>query len=107
MKLLSTLKNGKLTLFLSGELDHHAARGVVSNIEEMIDDYFPRDCVIDMSDLSFMDSSGIAVILKTYKRMNELGGRTWLEGVNSQPLRVIDASGIDRMVPITRKEERG
>ena len=48
-----------------------------------------------------MDSSGIAIILKLHKRMNALGGRLFVQNVQSQPMRVLDASGIDRIIEIS------
>lgn len=101
MKMTAKMTGTKLIIFLAGELDHHAARQVQKQIEEKLETGLPRDCVIDMSELSFMDSSGIAVVLKTYKRMRELGGRFWVENVPPQPLRVLDASGIERIIKIT------
>lgn len=101
MKILSTFRDGRLTLFLNGELDHHSAKGVMKKLDGIIDEYLPRDCVLELSGLSFMDSSGIAVILKVHKRLNEMGGRAWVENPLSQPLRVIDTSGIDRIVKIS------
>lgn len=101
MKVLSSYRDGRLNLYLQGELDHHEARSSMARIEQMIDEYLPRDCAVDMSGLTFMDSSGIAVILKIAKRLNQMGGRAWFENPSVQPLRVIDASGIDRIVRIT------
>lgn len=95
-----TFSNGKLLLKLSGELDHHAAKKAMAAIGEKIDVYLPRDCVLDLRELRFMDSSGIAVILRTYKRMNEIGGRAWVENVPAQPMRVLEASGIERIIKI-------
>jgi len=69
-------------------------------IEDFIDEYLPRDTVLDMSGLTFMDSSGIALLLKVERRMRETGGRVFVQDPAKQPLRVIDASGIDRMIPI-------
>ena len=89
-----------LLLELSGELDHHEARCTLNTIDELLDEYLPRDCVLDMAGLSFMDSSGIAVIIRTSRRMKALGGRVWIENPAKQALRVIDASGIDRLVPV-------
>ena len=83
-----------------GELDHHEARCAIRTIDELMDEYLPRDCVLDLNGLSFMDSSGIAVIIKLNQRMKSLGGRMWVENPAKQPLRVIDASGIDRLVPV-------
>ena len=101
MKILTSFDNGRLTLFLRGELDHHGAKDSMKKLDKLIDENLPRDCVMDLSGLTFMDSSGIAVILKVYKRMHEMGGKAWVENAPPQPLRVIDASGIDRIVKIT------
>lgn len=105
MKVLSSFREGRLTLYLKGELDHHEAAAVLRKITRTLDDYLPRDCVIDMAGLTFMDSSGIALILKISRLMAETGGRAWVENARSQPLKVIDASGIDRLVKIAVAEE--
>lgn len=100
MDIRTTYLSGRLTLYLTGELDHHEARCAIHTIDELMDEYLPRDCVLDLNGLSFMDSSGIAVIIKLNQRMKSLGGRMWVENPAKQPLRVIDASGIDRLVPV-------
>ena len=101
MKIASAFADGKVRLYLSGELDHHAARMIMADIEEKLDMLLPRDCVLDLRDLTFMDSSGIAIVMKTYRRMNQLGGRLWVENVPPQPMKVLDASGIDRLIEIS------
>ena len=93
-------EEGVLLLCLGGELDHHAARAAMEEIEEQIERRLPRDCTLDLRELSFMDSSGIALILKTYRRMNEIGGRLWVRNVPAQAMRVLEASGIERIVSI-------
>ena len=99
--LISTdYSSGRLTIRLSGELDHHGSREAMQKIDVLIDEYLPRDTAIDMSGLSFMDSSGIALILRTERRMREMGGRVAVLNPGKQPLRVIDASGIDRLIQV-------
>ena len=100
MKISTRYADGKLAIFLSGELDHHSARQAMETITEAIDGSLPRQVLLDMSGLSFMDSSGIAVIIRVSRRMKNLGGRAWIENPARQPQRVIDASGIDRLVPV-------
>ncbi len=90
-----------MRISLGGDLDHHEARGLIGKIENRLEDSMPRDCILDMCNVKFMDSSGIAVILRINKRMRELGGRLWVENVPSQPLRVMDAAGIDRLISIS------
>ena len=60
-----------------------------------------KTILIDFQDVTFMDSSGIAVLLKTYKRMQAAGGRMWVEHVPPQPLKVLDAAGLDRIIKIS------
>lgn len=100
MNISTAFSAGRLTIYLAGELDHHEARCTIRSIDELLDEYLPRDCVLDLSGLSFMDSSGIAVIIRISRRMKALGGRAWIENPAKQPQRVIDASGIDRLVPV-------
>lgn len=100
MNVKTSFAAGRLTVYLAGELDHHEARSTMRAIDDVLDEYLPRDCVLDLKGLSFMDSSGIAIIVRVRGRMKSLGGRVWIENPARQPLRVIDASGIDRLVPV-------
>ena len=100
MELHTSYEAGRLTIYLSGELDHHEARCAMLKIDELLDEYLPRDCALNLSGLKFMDSSGIALIVRVSRRMQILGGRAWIEDPARQPQRVIDAAGIDRLVPI-------
>ena len=100
MNISTAYSSGRLTAFFSGELDQHEARGAMRSLEELLDAYLPRDLVLDLSGLNFMDSSGIALIIRVSRRVKEMGGRMWIENPAKQPRRVIDASGIDRLIPV-------
>ncbi|MBR0354380.1 MAG: STAS domain-containing protein [Oscillospiraceae bacterium] len=100
MKFSTSFSAGRLTIYLSGELDQHEARQTGACIAELIDEYLPRDCALDLSGLTFMDSSGIAVIVRANKQVKSLGGRLWVENPAGQALRVLDAAGLDRMIPV-------
>ncbi len=100
MNIRQSFQTGRLTVYLSGELDHHEARETLRALDELLDEYLPRECALDLSGLSFMDSSGIALIVRLQRRMRDLGGRAWVENPARQPRRVIDASGVDRLVPV-------
>ena len=105
MKVLSSYREGRLTLYLQGELDHHEAAAALRRSSRTLDDYLPRDCAIDLSGLTFMDSSGVALILRIARLLAETGGRAWVENAGRQPLKVIDASGIERVVPVKSAAE--
>ncbi len=101
MNISSSYFSGRLTLFLSGELDHHEARGLLGSIDDLIEEFMPRECVLELSGLSFMDSSGIAVIVRSAEKMRLLRGRLSIENPSAQVMRVLEAAGIERLVPVT------
>ena len=104
MQIYTNYEDGRLTLYLQGELDHHEAKNAMKTIDQILDELLPRHCAIELSELSFMDSSGIALILKVYQRLKDMGGRAWIENADKQPLKVIDASGIERIIKISVKQ---
>lgn len=106
MKIAKRYEKGKLTIFLYGELDHHAARSTMRAINDLVDAELPRQVVLDFGGLSFMDSSGIALILKLKRLMEICGGEVWVEHANRQVLRVLEASGIGKIVPIAMETGR-
>ena len=100
MTIRSAYAAGRLTIWLVGELDHHAARHTMQSITELLDEYLPRECALELSELRFMDSSGVALIVRVSRRMRELGGRVWIENPTGQARRVLDCAGIERLVQV-------
>ena len=103
MKIGKHYDDGTLRIYLYGELDHHAARGTMKAIGDMMSDALPRRTVLDLGGLSFMDSSGIALILKAHRMARAQLGTIWVEHPNGQVLRVLEASGITRIVPVAQE----
>ncbi len=100
MQFTSFLENRRLTIALTGEIDHHRARSYIERIAAKIDAYMPEECVLDFSDVTFVDSSGIAVVINSMRRMAQIEGKLMLTGISEQPMRVFRTSGIDKLVSI-------
>ncbi len=100
MQFTSYLQNGKLTVALTGEIDHHRAKTCMNAITGKIEAYTPKICVLDFQEVTFMDSSGIAVVINTLRQMNRLEGKLILAGLNNQPMKVFRTSGIDKLVEL-------
>lgn len=100
MRLTSFLQDGKLTIALAGEIDHHCAREYISAIKAKIEAYIPTVCVLDFTDVSFMDSSGIAVIINALRCMNKIDGSLNVCALREQPKRVFIAAGMDKLINI-------
>ncbi len=100
MRLTSFLDNGSLTVVLTGEIDHHCAKALIQGIEGKIEAYKPHSCTLDFQEVTFMDSSGIAVVINTLRTMTRIDGELFLTGLQSQPMKVFRASGVDKLVHI-------
>jgi stage II sporulation protein AA (anti-sigma F factor antagonist) len=100
MRFTSYLEDKRLTVALTGEIDHHCAKRYMAAIISKIEIYCPKICILDFQDVSFMDSSGIAVAINAMRSMQKIGGKLILERLKPQPLKVILASGIDKLIEI-------
>lgn len=100
MQLTSLLQDGRLTIILTGEIDHHRAKQYIQTITAKIEAYTPHICVLDFQDVTFMDSSGIAVVINALRQMNKIEGKLILSGIQSQPRKVFRTSGLDKLVEI-------
>jgi stage II sporulation protein AA (anti-sigma F factor antagonist) len=98
MQVVYTNMDKQLTNRLLGELDHHAAKQAMQDIGGIIDTNLPKTCILDLSGVTFMDSSGIAVILRTRQRINEINGSLSVKGTPPQAKRVLDSTGIYKIV---------
>ena len=92
-----TYANGVLTARLYGEIDHHIAPKIRSEIDLKCESLRPARLVLDFKAVSFMDSSGIGLIMGRYRCISLLGGR--LEVVNIPPSlkKIFTLSGIESL----------
>ena len=100
MQFTSYLQDGRLTIALTGEIDHHRARSYIEGIAAKIEAYTPEECILDFSEVTFVDSSGIAVVINSMRQMAQIEGRLELTGIGEQPMKVFRTSGIDKLVQI-------
>lgn len=97
---VSCLEEGRtVTAQVTGEIDHHAARMLMTELGSRVDAAMPRELTLDLGGVSFMDSSGIAVVLRTWKQMRQLGGSMALRNVPPQAAKVLRAAGVDKLLP--------
>ena len=92
--------NRILTISLSGDIDYHRVKGLLQNLDQELDEVLPRQVVVNCSGVTFMDSSGIAILLRLRQRMEALSGTLQVTGLNEQPARVLRAAGLHRLIPI-------
>lgn len=100
MKIQEQVRDRALLLSFSGEVDHHGVRDTLRCMERSIDVALPKTLTLDFSGVTFMDSSGIALILRSRQKMQLLEGNVLLRNVPQQARRVLEAAGLNRLLNI-------
>ena len=94
-----------LTVFLSGEIDHHTAAPMREKIDADIIKSTPSELILDFSGVTFMDSSGIGLIMGRHRLMLSLEGDLRLQGASPRMERMIRLAGLDKL-PIWEEETK-
>lgn len=90
----------KLTVFLGGEIDHHHAKELRDAIDFAVREQYPPVVVLDFRSVTFMDSSGIGLIMGRSRLMEEYGGTLEIHNPSQQIRKVLRISGADRLAVI-------
>ena len=94
-----------LTLKLSDEIDESKTDKLRRKIDNEITRFLPRKVIFDFSNVSFMDSAGIGMLLGRYKVIKMIGGQLELANVNKQIERIFEISGILKIIPLVKNNE--
>ena len=94
-----------LTAFLSGEIDHHTAAGMRQQIDYAVERGSAETLRLDFSGVTFMDSSGVGLVMGRYRLMCSRGGTTRVQNATPPVMRMLKLAGLDRL-PVWEKEEK-
>ncbi|MPM31727.1 Anti-sigma F factor antagonist [bioreactor metagenome] len=98
MPVTCTSRDRLLTVAISGEVDHHGAKAIMLELDRQINQCLPKNLTLDLSGVTFMDSSGIAVLLRAWRKMGELEGSVSVLGTPPQAAKVLRTAGVSRFV---------
>lgn len=90
----------EVTAYLIGDIDHHTAKDMREEIDNCLERGRPKLLNLDFRDVSFMDSSGIGLVMGRYRLMQELDGEVRIYNVSSHIKRVMRLAGLDRLAQI-------
>ena len=101
------IEDGVLEIKLTGEIDHHSAVSVRADIDGLIFELRPQKVVLDLSEISFMDSSGLGLIMGRYALIKDFGGVLTLRAPTVAVMKILSLAGMERMIKIENaiKEE--
>ena len=97
-------KNKFLFVYLSGEIDHHSAIDIRMEIDKKISQLKPKKLILDYSDITFMDSSGIGLIMGRHRLMKSIAGETEVTNVPPKMYKVVKLSGIEKIGKVSVKQ---
>lgn len=86
-----------MTAWLSGEIDHHSARQLREQVDSAVEHMGPKHLRLDFGGVSFMDSSGIGLIMGRYRLMQMYGGTMSVTGMSERIARVMRMAGLDKL----------
>ena len=98
MEINASRRGQRVIVHLSGELDHHSASRVRGALDLMLRDVSVREMQLDMTQVTFMDSAGLGVVLGRYKTLSARGGRMIVSGVRTSIDRIFRMSGLYALV---------
>ena len=98
MKLQINIMDRVLIAAPEGELDHLQAERLKSQIDAAFEKSPCKHIVLDMGKVSFMDSSGIGMIIGRYKNVEKQGGQLALANMNETITKLFEISGLAKIV---------
>lgn len=105
MECIYVPKDKQLTLKIEEEIDEHATEKLRRKIDNEITRFLPRKVIFDFSNVTFMDSAGIGMLLGRYKIIKMLGGQLELLNVNKQIEKIFEISGMLKIIPLIKNNE--
>ena len=92
-----------LAIEITEEIDHHTTEKIRRRADYEIQRHMPRKVILDFSNVAFMDSAGIGMIMGRYKLTTMLGGTIELVNVKPNVEKILKMSGVLKIIPICEK----
>ena len=93
----STYENKSLTVFLNGEIDKHTSTSLRQEIDSQTEALRPQKLSLDFSNVKFMDSSGIGLIMGRFRQMSLIGGKLEVVNLPLNLKRMVNLAGIQTL----------
>lgn len=103
VRIISTRE--RVTAFLEGEIDHHSAADIRSDIDSALIQYKPNLLKLDYGDVTFMDSSGIGLIMGRYRLVQNFGGKLIVTNLSPQIYKIMKLAGLEKIAKISKRED--
>ena len=92
-----------LTVMLDGEIDHHRAKEIREKIDDAIEFNMPSLLILDFGGVTFMDSSGIGLVMGRYRLLQKKGAKLNLTNLPPNIYKVMKLAGIEKLAKIEKE----
>ena len=99
----TVFNSGRLTVYLSGDIDHHEARKIREYTDAIIQEKKPSDLHLNFASVHFMDSSGIGLIMGRYRIMQLYGGKVRVVSVPESLRKMMELAGLGSLDVLERR----
>ena len=99
-------KDKHLVFEIEEEIDEYSVQNLKRRMDNEIQRYMPKEVIFDFSNVSFMDSAGIGLVIGRYKLIDMIGGELRVANVSSQIQKIFEMSGLLRLIPIECKNKK-
>lgn len=106
MKITYIKKDKRLIFEIEEDIDECCVQKIRRRIDNEIQRYMPKEVIFDFSNVSFMDSAGIGLIIGRYKLINMIGGELKIANVNTQIQKIFEMSGLLRLIPVEQNDKK-
>ena len=103
MSVRISVKGEVVSAYLDGELDHHNAAEMREAIDNAIEMNMPSLLVLDFSAVTFMDSSGIGLVMGRYRTLAKSGAELHITGASPQIHKMLKLAGIEKLAKVEGK----
>ncbi len=100
MKVSAKVNKDNLYIYLEGEIDHSVAGELRVKLDEYLTSVRVKNVILNMKDLSFMDSTGVGLIMGRYKKLKQNNISMFINEPNKQIDKVLKVSGLYSIIPL-------
>ena len=104
MNCVYTPSDKLLEIEITEEIDHHTTEKIRRRVDYEIQRHMPRKTIFDFNNVTFMDSAGIGMIIGRYKISSAFGGTLELINVRPNIKRILEMSGVSKLVGMNEPE---
>lgn len=96
----------QLVFKIDEDIDECCVQKIRRRLDNEIERYMPKETIFDFSNVTFMDSAGIGLLIGRYKLINMIGGDVKIANINTSVRKIFEMSGILRIMPEVKNNKK-